>query len=418
MTDATHNLLDSAPADVPPPSLPAPLARGGRGLAAAGAVLCAAALATAAGRERFAAGWLWGFTLVWSVALGGLFLTALHHVTHAVWSVSTRRVAEMFASTIPLAALLFLPVLAFLAWPRVFPLFPWADAVPAVHSHPAGEAHGAVDAGGYLGVAAFAARGLVCFALWIFFAHRFVGVSLRQDRGEGGAAATLALRRLSIPFLILFAVTLTLCGVDWLMSLEPHWFSTIFGVYVFAGMTVAGLAAATLAAVVLRRSGRLGTEVTDDHLYSLGALLFAFTCFWAYIAFSQYMLIWYGNIPEEAAYFARRTAGRWSVLFAILWAVRFAIPFLVLLPRPAKKDGRRLAAVAVLALAGQALDLYWMIMPARPAGGLAVRWAELGPPVLMAGLLLLALSRFLRRHPPVPLGDPLREDCRRFHLTS
>ena len=417
MTDATHH-PGAVPAALPPPSVPAPLLRGGRGLAAVGAALCAAALATAAGRERFAAGWLWGFAFAWSVALGALFFVALHHVTHAVWSVSTRRVAEGIASAMPLAALAFLPLLAFAAWPRVFPLYAWADGLGGAHGHPPAGPHGSADKGGYLTVAFFAARGLACFAVWIGFARLFVGRSLRQDGGAGGEAATAGMRRAAVAFMILFAGTVTLAGIDWFMSLEPHWFSTLFGVYVFGGVALAGLAAVTLAAVALRRAGRLGGEVRDDHLYSLGALLFAFTCFWAYIAFSQYMLIWYGNVPEEAAYFARRLEGRWLAATLLLWGLRFGLPFLVLLPRRAKTDARVLAPVAVLVLAGQALDLYWMILPARPAGGLAMRWAEGGPLLLLAGALAWAFARFLGRHAAVPVGDPLREACRRFHLTT
>jgi hypothetical protein len=416
MTDATHN-PDGAPAALTPPSAPAPLVRGGRALAATGAALCAAAALTAAGRERLGTGWLWGFALVWTLALGGLFLVALHHVTHAVWSVSTRRLAEGLAAALPLAALAFLVLLAATAWPHALPLYAWAEHLGGAHGHPPAGPHGAADKGGYLTAGFFAARGLACFALWIAFARFFVGRSLRQDRGEGGEASTAAMRRAAAPFLVLFAGSVTLAGIDWIMSLEPHWFSTIFGVYVFAGMAPAAVAAVALAAVALRRSGRLGGEVTGDHLYSLGALLFAFSCFWAYIAFSQYMLIWYGNIPEEAAYFTRRLEGRWLALTAGIWVLRFAIPFLVLLPRPAKSDPLRLAAAAAVVLAGHAADLYWMIAPARPPAGLVSRWAELGPLLLLGGLLLLAFARFLGRHPALPVGDPLRDACRRFHLT-
>ncbi len=416
MTDPAHN-PKAVPAALPPPSVPAPLLRGGRGLVAAGAALCAAALATAAGRERFAAGWLWGFALAWSIILGALFFVALHHAVHAVWSVSTRRVAEGLASAMPLAALAFLPLVAFAAWPHAFPLYEWAGGLGGAHGHSPAGPHGAADKGGYLTVAFFAARGLACFAVWIGFARLFVGRSLRQDDGTGGEAATGGMRRAAVAFLILFAGTVTLASVDWLMSLEPHWFSSIFGVYVFSGVALAGLAAVTLTAAVLRRAGRLGDAVRGDHLYSLGAILFAFTCFWAYIAFSQYMLIWYGNVPEEAAYFARRTGGAWGAATLLLWAVRFGIPFLVLLPRRAKTDARVLVPVSLLVLAGQALDLYWMIMPARPAGGLAMRWAEGGPPLLLAGALGLVLARFLGRHAAVPVGDPLLKACRQFHLT-
>ena len=270
-------------------------------LIAVGLLLIAIALPDAANRERLGFAYVMGFTFLWSVVLGSLFFVALQHLTAAVWSVAIRRVAEMLAAPMWLLVPLVLPLLAFVIWPDTFQVFPWADASLVEHDAVL------MQKRAYLNVPFFAIRALGFIALWVLFTRYFVGKSLKQDRGEGGAAATLAMRKVSAPFAIIFAATATLAGFDWLMSLNPHWFSTMFGVYIFSGMVVTSLAAIIIGTVLLRRAGMLGRGVVSaDHLYSLGALLFAFVCFWAYIAFSQYMLIWYANVPEESFYFVHR----------------------------------------------------------------------------------------------------------------
>jgi hypothetical protein len=182
-------------------------------------------------------------------------------------------------------------------------------------------------------------------------------------------------------------------------------------------MVVTSLAAITIATLWLRSTGRISAElVTEDHLYSLGGLLFAFACFWAYIAFSQYMLIWYANIPEETFYLHHRLEGGWLGVSIALAVVRFGVPFIALLSRRAKMNPRVLFWVSVLMLGGQLLDLYWLIMPEHHQAGPALGWQELGPLLLMTGLLILYVSRFVGRHAPVAIGDPLLDESRRFRL--
>jgi hypothetical protein len=225
------------------------------------------------------------------------------------------------------------------------------------------------------------------------------------------------MRKVSAPFTIIFAATATLAGFDWLMSLNPYWFSTMFGVYIFSGMVVTSLAAIIIGTVLLRRAGMLGRGVVSaDHLYSLGALLFAFVCFWAYIAFSQYMLIWYANVPEESFYFVHRLEGDWFPVSVALALVRFVIPFLVLMPRRAKMNERTLVWVSVLMLVGQLLDLYWIVMPELHEAGPALGWQEIGPTLFMTGLALACYARFLRRNSALAVGDPLLEASRQLEL--
>jgi len=386
------------------------LKRAGLALILAGAAFSAIGLFTDGGLDRLGYGYLLGFAFIWAIVLGSLFFTALHHLTHAVWSVVIRRVAEMFAAPMAIVGVLFVPVLLFAFLHDSFSLFPWAnpDVVAGDHILQGKRP--------YLNTIFFSVRGIAFFLIWIALAAFFVKNSIRQDDG-GGADLTRRMRKVSAPFMIVFALTVTFASFDWMMSMEPHWFSTIYGVYVFGGMTAAALAAITIAVVWLRARGRLGEGVVrDEHLYSLGALIFAFTCFWAYIAFSQFMLIWYGNMPEETVYFIHRIEHGWLGVSLALVAVRFVVPFFLLLSRDSKMCPKRLVAASVIVLAGEYLDLYWLIMPQVHADGPRLGWHELGPTLLLAGVLLLYLARFLARHRTMAVGDPFFEDSRRFHL--
>jgi len=398
--------------DLIPGPKPCPaLTRVALALLVVGAALSLAAVASDDHRSRFAFAYLWAFTFVWVVALGALFFVGLHHLVHAVWSVVVRRVAEMFAASMWLVAILFVPVLVFCLWHDHFSLYTWLDRDVVARDHLLREKQV------YLNLPFFAVRAVAFFVLWIAFAAHFVGNSLKQDVGQRGVEASLRMRKTSALFVMIFAVTATFAGIDWLMSLEPKWFSTIFGVYVFSGMVLTALAIITMATINLRSSGRLGSEVVGEgHLYNLGALMFAFVCFWAYIAFSQYMLIWYGNIPEESFYMVHRLQGGWLWLSVALALVRFVIPFLALLSRGAKTNPRRLVWVSALLLVGQLLDLYWLIMPQIHRDGPVIGWQELGPPLLLIGVLMLYISHFLKRHLPLSVGDPLLEQSRQFYI--
>lgn len=402
-----------ATADATAPMAPSPspgLTRAAIGLAVVGAALCLAALAVDGARGRFGFAWLWGFAFGWGTVLGSLCFVGLQHLTHSLWSVVVRRVAEMLASPMWVMGMLFVPVLIFGCLANTFQLYPWLDAAQVQHE-PLLAAKRA-----YLNAPFFLVRAIVFFAVWIAFAAYFVRSSLKSDVGDG-VTRGLAMRRWSAPFMLLFGVTVTLAGVDWFMSLEPKWFSTIFGVYIFSGIFLAALAAITLLTLGLDRSGRLGRGlITRDHLYNFGALQFAFTCFWAYIAFSQYMLIWYGNLPEETFYLHDRLVGGWLGVSVGLVIVRFVVPFLALLSRRAKTNRKVLGWVSIIVLAGQLLDLYWLVMPAGRRAAPAFGWQELGPLLLTIGLLLWSVSRFLGRHPPVAVGDPLLEQSRQFRL--
>jgi len=386
------------------------LARLGFILIAVGAVLILLALATVSGRERFGFAYLWGFTFLWAIVVGSLFFVALQHLVGAVWSVVLRRVGEILAAPMWIVALLFIPVLFFCLYGS-HPIFPWA------HAGAEETAHLSEGKQIYLQSSYFTMRAILFFVIWVFFSRYFIRASLRQDRQGPETRGFLTMRRISAPFLPFFAATVTLAGFDWLMSLELHWFSNMFPVYIFAGIVVSSLSAITLTVIWLRSAGGLGDGiVTNQHLYSLGGLIFAFSCFWAYIAFSQFMLIWYGNLPEETIYYLHRFEPGWLGLTLLVFAVRFALPFVLLLNRKAKMKPRRLVLVSILVLIGQFIDLYWLIMPEAHRASSAPGWQEIGPPLFMIGILMVYISQFIKKNGTLAVGDPLYEKSKQFYL--
>jgi hypothetical protein len=258
----------------------------------------------------------------------------------------------------------------------------------------------------------FLLRGVLYVALWILLARRLVTHSRRRDRGEfvGGNGRTSAL------FTVVFGVTFCLASFDWIMSLEPEWFSTIFGLYNFAGMFVAALALMTLQSIWLRRRGSFLGILNGEHLHDLGKLMMGFSTFWAYIHFSQYMLIWYANLPEETGYYILRREGAWGSLFLLNVAVNWLIPFLVLLPVQAKRSSSVMAKVAALLLIGRWLDLYLMVMPVVSSSQSArVGFWELGLLAGAIGLVPLLMVKGLNAAALVPVNDSRLQQSLHYH---
>jgi hypothetical protein len=309
--------------------------------------------------------------------------------------VVVRRLAEHVAATMPLVAVLFVPIGLGLST-----LYPWAA--------PGAAEHDALLAGksGWLQPSFFLLRSAVYLVVWSALA----GWLRRRSVAQDAAAAPAAARRLqtaSAPAMVLYAVTVTFAAFDWVMSLDPHWYSTIFGVYLFSGCVVAIYAALALLAMALQRSGALGGEMVNaEHYHDMGKLLFGFVVFWAYIAFSQYLLIWYGNIPEETAWFAHRLEHGWQAASIALALGHFVLPFFFLLPRQVKRRRPLLATAAVWLLALHWLDLYWLVVPtvpgASPAPGAADALLGLGT----AALWLAAFAALARRPALLPVHDP------------
>jgi hypothetical protein len=329
------------------------------------------------------------------LGLAALVFISLMYVTGAAWSVPLRRVPEAMAAVIPVASLGM--ALVFLVHPSIYS---WIGPSPGDSRVVTSLRQVWFQRPFFLGRAAF------YLACWVLFGFAMVRTSRLQDK-DGDSRHTRINIRLSAAFLVVFGVTFWLAGNDWLMSLEPDWSSTIFPVYQFAGLFLSGLAAIILLSAWLYLLGPFRQILTPDVLHDLGMLLFGFACFWMYIWFCQYLLIWYVNAPEEIRYFDRRMHGCWGPLLILDVALNWGVPFLVLLPKAAKRSIGVLSAVSLVILMGRWLDLYLGILPyfGEPAPASLV-W-EIGLMVGAAGILTLVFFRAMKRAPLVPIGDPL-----------
>jgi hypothetical protein len=265
----------------------------------------------------------------------------------------------------------------------------------------------------FLNVPFFAVRMVVLLSLWSAFAWVLRRNSLKQDT-EKTPEQTARNVTVSAVFLCLFALTFCLAAFDWLMSLEPHWFSTIFGLYNIAGLLSSTVCALTVAAILLRRAGAM-PAINPSHLHDLGKLMFGFATLWAYLWFSQFMLIWYANLPEETVYYVARTHGGWTVPFYANLAINWALPFLLLLPRAAKRSETHLLRVAGLLLVGRWLDLYLMVAPSNMPEGPGVGVYEVAGFLGLGAVFVLAVTRAVQAAPLVPQGDPYLVESLHHH---
>jgi len=360
------------------------------------------ALGPRVGWSVFFRSYLLNYSYFLSLALGALFFVMLQHVVRAGWSVSVRRVAELVAGTLPWLAVLFLPLLVPVLkhWPDVYP---WTDPTVVQHD-PRLEAKAV-----YLNVPFFVIRCAVYFIVWSWLALASLRESLRQDDTEDVRHTQRAERRSAVG-LVLFGLTVTFFAIDALMSLHPHWYSTIWGVYFFAGSAVGFYALLILLLVVLRRAGRLTRAVSSEHFHDLGKLAFGFVVFWAYVAFSQYLLIWYANLPEETVWYRPRQSDRWWVAVSLLLLVgHFVVPLLALMSRYPKRRPRMLAAAAAWLLAMHWLDMYYIVKP-RPwleaVNSAPIHATDALLLVGLGGLFFAAIFRPMARWSLLPRRDP------------
>jgi hypothetical protein len=348
--------------------------------------------------------YLVAFFYFMTLSLGGLFFTALQHVTKAGWSVNVRRICESFATFLPFGVGA-VAVFMFGA-PK---LYIWLDKAKVLADE------NLLHKASYLNGTFFVIRLVLFFGVWLIAKKYIVGQSVAQDT-SGDQNITHKQVGRGIAFLLFFAISYSLFSVDFMMSVDPHWFSTIFGIYCFAGLFQSTMATMILIILYFKKKGLLSGFVKEDHLHDLGKFLFAFTVFWAYIAFSQYMLIWYANLPEETTFIIPRTEGAWLPVSLLLLIGKFIVPFIALLPRWAKRTPVHLGAVSVWILILQYVDLYWLVYPAyygdAPKFGLTEICIFLG----FAGMFLFAITRFLSRNNLVPIKDPRIQESLHHHV--
>lgn len=418
-----------------------------------------------AGPERLGYAYLFGLFTTVTFMLGGLFLVLIQFLTASHWGVSTRRIVEVMMSGAPVVALLALPFVAGVALGKLDIYQEWQSAAAhgdhgAAHgdsdsgSDSEGESdsasdeeHGALQLGasvaraqdhgdqgdqgdheeaheeghahtpqetalhheivaqktGYLNTAGWAGRAIAYLILWSLIALAYFGWSRRQD-DDKDPKHTLRMQSLAPAALMLFAGSLTFASFDWLMSLEAAWFSTIFGVIIFAGAVVAILAATILIGLSFYKRGLTGDVITPEHFHDLSKLMFGFVCFWTYVSFSQWMLIWYAGIPEEATWYHRRWEGGWPFIAYLLIFGHFVAPFVLLISRVQKRALGWLQVMCFWLILMHVADMYWFVMP--QAGAFSIQLADVGALLFVGGIFFAYVFWKLGTVPLVPIGDP------------
>ncbi len=381
-----------------PAELAGTLQKASYALAALGVILGGAGFAT--DRVRFGYAYLAGFMFTATICVGALFWVVILHLTKSGWSVAPRRILEWVSQGTVALLPLFIPLIAL---------------APSIWSHWM-SAHGMADEqvqkkAGYLNPTFFYARAAVFLVIWAGLATWFYKLSREQDQ-SGDKSLSERMQGFAAPAVAMIGLSLSFSGFDWIMSLDPHWYSTMFGVYIFAGGAVSSLAVLCLGILAFRKRGVAGDLLTVEHQHDAGKFLFGFTVFWAYITFSQLMLIWYANIPEETIYYRIRWFNGWEYVSVALIFGHFILPFCILLSRTAKRSSI-LGIGAALILVMHFVDMYWAVMPNlnREGGGsglstFAPSWIDLGGLLLPFGLTAAWLSYRVLRDPAHPLKDP------------
>ncbi len=343
--------------------------------------------------RQFSFSWLFAFAVYFTLCAGCLFWTIVHYVTDAEWSVVVRRQLENIGMLWPVLLIFFLPILLFR-----HELYEWMNIPPG---------HDPVldSKRGYLNLNFFLARAAFYFFFFIVVTYVLRSLSVKQDK-DGNPACTVRLRKVAFTALPLFALVLTFAAFDWLMGLEFRWFSTMWGPYIFAGAAGSSMSLLVLVITGLRQAGYLKEVVTLEHYHIMGKWMLAFSVFWAYIGFSQYMLYWYANIPEETQYFLQRNIESWWYLSTLLVFGRFFVPFGILLLRSIKKKPHRLCLVAGWIVLMQTLDMYIVVLPALHKTGVHVSILDFLPLLGIGSTLAFVYLRVVGKTSLFPVRDP------------
>lgn len=383
------------PANFDPPAELAGLQSKALLVGIAGAVACGAGAFLDNG--QFYRSYLIGL-LLWTGVPAGLFaLGLLQHVTGGRWGLAARRMYEAAGRTLPLVLLFWIPI--FVGLPK---LYVWARP-ERVHGDHLLE-HKAV----WLNAPGFIGRTVVFFALWSAFAFVLSRMSDEQDR-TGDPALVRRMRLVSAGGLVVFVLTMSLSAIDWLMSLDPYWISSIYGVYMIGGQVLSAFAFSIIVALWLSRRAPMEAVLVPKRFHDYGKLMFAFVMLWAYFSFSQFLIIWSGNLAEEVSWYIHRMNGGWKWVALAIIVLHFALPFLLLLSQEMKKNAARLARVAGLVLVMRWVDIYWQAAPAY-ADAHGFHWLDIAAPVALGGLWVAAFFRELRRRPLLPARDPRLEE--------
>jgi hypothetical protein len=347
--------------------------------------------------QQFFHSYVFAFSFWAGISVGSLALLMLQHMTGGGWGLVIRRVLEAATQTLPLVVLLFGPIVV-----GANSIYSWTHP-EEVQKHAALQVKAP-----YLSLPFFTVRAMVCFAIWIVLAYLLNRWSRLQDQ-TADRQYTKKMRVLSGPGMVLLIFTVTFASIDWFMSLDPLWYSTIYGFIFVAGWSLSALAFVIAVMACLVREEPMESFVAQLHFHDLGKLLLALVMLWTYFSFSQYLIIWSGDLPEETRWYMPRTHGGWGVIALLVVLFHFAFPFLFLLSRSFKRNARKLVVVAVLILVMRLFDLFWTIAPTWTHESFHVSWMDIVAPVAMGGLWLAMFCWALTKRPLIPINDPQYE---------
>jgi hypothetical protein len=367
------------------------LRRGGRRTLAGGCALAAVcATGGVANGRQFFQSWLVAWLFYAGLSMGALVIMMVQSLTGGAWGTAIKRLCEAAAQLLPLSALLFMPLIF-----GVEALYPWAN-------RGMGEDAGVSHKRLYLSWPLFAGRGLLFILVLSGMAAGYRWLSIRRDRGGNLAISGQWEARLGAVGLIFYVLGMGFTATDWVMSLEPDWHSTMFAIILMVGQLLAALAAMTAVLAAFSTTEPFATFLNRKHFLDLGNLLLTFTAFWAYVSFSQFLIIWSGNLPKEITWYEHRGAGGWGELAGILVLFQFFMPLVFLLSKSVKERPKRLGAVALLIVVGGLLNTFWLVAPSLHPHGFRVHWLDVATMVAMGGIWAGAFLNLLARRPLLP----------------
>jgi hypothetical protein len=362
-----------------------------------GAVLCLVGFFL--DHDQFYRSYLWSYVFIVGVSLGSMAWLMLQYLTGGAWGVVIRRPAEAAARTLPLVALMFIPVI--IGIPN---LYKWSHKAivdaDAVLKHKSA----------YLNVPFFIGRAVVYLGMWNLIAFLLNKWSARED-AEGGLTPHRKMTTIAAPGIVFWAFSITFMAIDWVLSLDPHWFSTIFGMLFMVGQGLSSMAFLVTLMVLLSYRSPMSGILTPRHLHDLGKFLLALVMVWAYFSFSQFLIIWAGNLPDEIPWYLERLRGGWQYVGLALVIGHFALPFALLLSRDLKRNFKLLASIAVFILLMRFVDIYWLVAPDYRIAEFGLSWMDIAAPVGICGLWLAYFLLQLEKRPLLPINDPHLEEA-------
>ncbi len=345
-------------------------------------------------RVQFFQSYLFSYIFWLGMALGCLGLVMLNHVVGGKWGLVIRRLLEVGSLNLPVMLALIVPILFGLG-----SLYIWTHADAVVHDEALQKKTG------YLNVPFFLGRVAIYFVIWSFYAIVLNRLSAKQDR-TGDETLIERMKTISAPGLVIFTVSTTFAFIDWVMSLEPHWYSTIYGLMFLIGQVLQALTLMVAMLILFSDRKPLRDTLTPQHLHDLGNLILTFTMLWAYLSFSQFLIIWAGNLPEEIPWYLTRLHGGWNIVAVILVLFHFAVPFVVLLQREAKRRAQILLRICFAMLIIRIVDVFWVIEPSLRPNGFAVHWMDITTFLAIGGIWIGMFFRQLKSRPILLTGDP------------